>query len=417
MQIRRGTLAAWGAASNPILLAGELGFVTDTGLTAFKVGDGATGWDTLPYVNSTYPELLVTGGTNLDLAVTQGRYKLLDSVTYTNDPTEFTGSTVDGESVLLVTVPSSGIVVQELTTSLTSKRWIRAKNGAAWSTWQRLHGSIPTDSLTIVNLTTTGTVTIPVGLPATPSLTFTGDTNTGIYSSGGDNLSITTNGAQRVAVGNSLTTVTTPLTVTGVVTATVSGSADALIVTGTGVSKLKSTIVDGLVQISPGGANKFSVGNTRSGTFGLTEIYGNSSPYLKVMPTTAAAATDLIWTGTNAAGSPTTTIQCNGVPTSATDLTTKSYVDTAIAASTAFMPKPQTATGVGQIVSLVDARNTGTMSVTVGAIGQTWAYWGFVRTQEDIAEAGRVGVVSTATTVSASAGGDGLLVVFAIRIA
>lgn len=337
MQIRRGTLAAWGAAGNPLLLAGELGFVTDVGLTAFKIGDGSTGWDTLPYVNSTYPELLVTGGTNLDLAVAQGRYSLLSVVTYTSSPalpSEYAQGVTDGDSILTVTVPSSGIVIQQINTSLTAKQFLRARNGSTWTAWKRIDTLAATDSLSITNLTLTGTLTLPIGLPATPSLTFTSDTNTGIYSSGGDNLSITTNGSQRVAVGNTLTTVTTPLTVTGVVTATVSGSADALIVTGTGVSKLKSTIVDGLVQISPGGANKFSVGSTRSGTFGLTEIYGNSSPYLKVMPTTAAAATDLIWTGTNAAGSPTTTIQCNGVPTTATDLTTKSYVDTQVAGVT-----------------------------------------------------------------------------------
>lgn len=41
MQARRGTAAAWTSA-NPVLAAGELGFETDTG--KFKIGDGATAW-------------------------------------------------------------------------------------------------------------------------------------------------------------------------------------------------------------------------------------------------------------------------------------------------------------------------------------------------------------------------------------
>lgn len=48
MQVRRGTAAAWTAA-NPTLLAGEIGYETDSG--KFKVGDGATAWAGLGYSN------------------------------------------------------------------------------------------------------------------------------------------------------------------------------------------------------------------------------------------------------------------------------------------------------------------------------------------------------------------------------
>jgi hypothetical protein len=48
MQVRRGTAAAWTAA-NPTLLAGEIGYETDSG--KFKVGDGATVWSSLSYSN------------------------------------------------------------------------------------------------------------------------------------------------------------------------------------------------------------------------------------------------------------------------------------------------------------------------------------------------------------------------------
>ena len=46
IQFRRDTAANWSAA-NPILAQGELGLVTDTG--AYKMGDGTTNWNVLPY--------------------------------------------------------------------------------------------------------------------------------------------------------------------------------------------------------------------------------------------------------------------------------------------------------------------------------------------------------------------------------
>src|SRR6266576_2761179 len=48
MQVRRGTAAAWTSA-NPTMLAGEIGYETDTG--KFKVGDGVTAWTGLAYSN------------------------------------------------------------------------------------------------------------------------------------------------------------------------------------------------------------------------------------------------------------------------------------------------------------------------------------------------------------------------------
>ena len=45
IQIRAGTSAAW-ASANPVLLSGEPGLATDTGV--LKFGDGATQWASLP---------------------------------------------------------------------------------------------------------------------------------------------------------------------------------------------------------------------------------------------------------------------------------------------------------------------------------------------------------------------------------
>lgn len=46
MQQRRGTAARW-TEVNPVLALGEIGFEIDT--NSFKVGDGITSWNSLPY--------------------------------------------------------------------------------------------------------------------------------------------------------------------------------------------------------------------------------------------------------------------------------------------------------------------------------------------------------------------------------
>lgn len=46
IQFRRGTAAEWTAA-NPILAQAEMGIETDT--RAYKIGDGSTSWNSLPY--------------------------------------------------------------------------------------------------------------------------------------------------------------------------------------------------------------------------------------------------------------------------------------------------------------------------------------------------------------------------------
>ena len=55
MQQKRGTLANW-TAKNPVLKAGEIGFVTDKGV--FKVGDGTTAFNSLNYLKIDIPDVL-----------------------------------------------------------------------------------------------------------------------------------------------------------------------------------------------------------------------------------------------------------------------------------------------------------------------------------------------------------------------
>jgi hypothetical protein len=305
MQIRRGTATAW-ATADPTLVAGELGFVTDTGKTAFKIGDGTTSWITLPYVNATYPELLPDAGGDLNLSIVQGRYPLLNTSTYTNIPSEFSGGATDGDSVLMVTVPASGIVIQELTTSKTSKRWIRGKNAGTWSAWQRLHGVIATDSLTVVNLTATGTVVanlLGVGTASpqakvhvavsNPTRGIVGIvSNTGAASLTGSQIQLTQNTIQDYVIGQ-------PATV------------DALAVwrgrntaaDGTELVRLTSTALASTVNVTAPGIQAGASGLTSSG--GLTVSSGNASLVSLTCSSTASGIT----------------------PTTANHFATKSYVD------------------------------------------------------------------------------------------
>jgi hypothetical protein len=338
MQIRRGTLAAWDAASNPVLEPGELGFVTDVGKTAFKIGDTAgTGWNTLPYVNSTYPELLPDAGGNLDLSIVQGRYQLLTGVTYTNVPaTDFTNTTTDGNCLLFVTVPSTTIVIQELTTSLTTcKRFIRAKNNSTWTAWKRIDNLSASESLSITNLTLSGRLFASVGSASAPSITITGDTTTGIYQSAAQQLGIATNGVSRVRIGDSLTTVTTGLTVSSTLTASNALTVSAGAVTLPAGSVAGAALADNGVTVAKLAqlATLTVLGNSTAGTANVAALTSGSSG-------TARTALGL---GTNAYSSVTP------------------------------LPAFQVGAGVGQVkAASAIASVSSNDPITFGASGETW---------------------------------------------
>lgn len=80
IQFRRDTAANW-TSKNPTLLAGELGYETDT--HKIKVGDGSTAWKSLPYVWKT---TVATGSSNGTIAVdgTDVAVKGLGSAAYTD---------------------------------------------------------------------------------------------------------------------------------------------------------------------------------------------------------------------------------------------------------------------------------------------------------------------------------------------
>ena len=71
LQIRRGTTSEWSAA-NPTLSAGEWGY--DTTLKRFKIGDGLTSWNSLPYaaIQPNSNDLIGTSGIGVTFASTTG---------------------------------------------------------------------------------------------------------------------------------------------------------------------------------------------------------------------------------------------------------------------------------------------------------------------------------------------------------
>lgn len=93
MQQRRGLAAAWTAA-NTVLASGEVGFEIDT--TQFKVGDGVTAWDDLPYfknfesTNTVIEDAIADEATNRNTAITASATSTLASAAeaaeeYTNE--------------------------------------------------------------------------------------------------------------------------------------------------------------------------------------------------------------------------------------------------------------------------------------------------------------------------------------------
>lgn len=116
IQIRRDTAANW-TSTNPTLVAGEIGFETDT--SRFKIGDGSTAWTSLAYQNTNIPP-----STNTTIvAADAGKYLNISAGVTINSSTGF----ISGDVVSIYNSSSSNITITA--TSITLRQAGTANTG------------------------------------------------------------------------------------------------------------------------------------------------------------------------------------------------------------------------------------------------------------------------------------------------
>jgi hypothetical protein len=156
LKLRQDTSSGWSAV-NPILLAGELGRESNTG--KIKIGDGSTAWNSLAY--QPFGALI----TNADISAT---------------------------AEIAVSKLADGAARQLLQTDT-------AGTGVEWTSNVDVPGTLDVTS----TATFDSIAQHPLGTAGAPTITFTGDTNTGLYSPGADQVAISTNGTGRLFVDSS----------------------------------------------------------------------------------------------------------------------------------------------------------------------------------------------------------------------
>jgi hypothetical protein len=153
LKLRQDTSSGWSAV-NPILLAGELGRESNTG--KIKIGDDSTAWNSLAY--QPFGALI----TNADISAT---------------------------AEIAVSKLADGAARQLLQTDT-------AGTGVEWTSNVDVPGTLDVTS----TATFDSIAQHPLGTAGAPTITFTGDANSGIYSPGADQVAISTNGTGRLFV-------------------------------------------------------------------------------------------------------------------------------------------------------------------------------------------------------------------------
>jgi len=123
----------------------------------------------------------------------------------------------------------------------------------------------------IASPTFTGVVTIPIGSVGTPSLTFSGDTDSGLYSSGADQLSITTGGVRRGTFSSAGLQLSTGSTINEFSNdGTLAANSNAKVPTEQAVRTFISNSIPTIANLSAVGVNTDISTNNVTNTFSVT---------------------------------------------------------------------------------------------------------------------------------------------------
>jgi hypothetical protein len=179
LQLRQDTAANW-TSVNPTLLAGELGRESDTG--KIKIGTGSAAWTALAYMPgsqlSAYP--ILNADINASAAIVDTKLATIATA----------GKVSNSATTATDANTASAIVARDASGNFTAGTITAALTGAASS------------NVLKAGDTMTGALVHPLGAAATPSLTFTGDLNTGIWSPSADAVAASTAGSERLRITN-----------------------------------------------------------------------------------------------------------------------------------------------------------------------------------------------------------------------
>ena len=185
--------ASGGTAGNSL---GEQWLDTSGGTYVFKIWDGGS-WrsEAGEFVNST--------GDTMTGSLTMGPAATLIFEGSTDDGFETTLTVVNPTVDRTITLPNvTGTVITTGDTGTVTSTMLLDGTilDADVNASAAIAGTKISPNFGSQTITTTGIVSAALGAAATPSITFTGDTNTGIYSPGADQLAISTNGTGRLFV-------------------------------------------------------------------------------------------------------------------------------------------------------------------------------------------------------------------------
>ena len=198
-----------GTYTNPTITGGlTTGGTNTTGIFTNPTTTGGTvtgGTNTTGvFTNPTTTGGTVTGGTNTTGVFTNPTATGGTVTGGTNVSGLFSASTLAGATVSLVTntdLTASRVLVSDaakrVTNSVTTATELGYVSGVTSAIQTQLGTKAPTASPTFTGIVTLTNLANGLGLVGTPSYTFTGDENTGLWSSGADTINFSTGGSER----------------------------------------------------------------------------------------------------------------------------------------------------------------------------------------------------------------------------